>query len=292
MMAQQIGPGFLKIRPGEFQFAPKARNFLFHEISHPCARPWFVYLDTFLPAFVLLFITLITLDLDDVVRGYGSARAGEKGSGARRRGSHFKKLKGTNKATPAQRFAQRGLFTVLKFTAPLELIGFTYLMYSAGDRFFYNWQTLLRKSDFCDRALFTGPLSRTDPPSGVFSSPTGQGFGLNTLTQNRANWQTTPLSCVVPEGAINVICMLKVQRAFSILEDVQLGLVVLLGGNTTIYKSSRETIMVETPTDLIVTASFRAKIGQFASIGWVLFGPQTGTGLTALEGNVFVTNGA
>ena len=289
-MAQQIGPAFIRIQPGQFQFAPKARNFLFNEISHPCARPWYLYVQTFIPAFLKLFITLILLQLDDVIRDYAIVRAGDAPSGARRRGSHFRKLRGTNQATPGQKIFRQGLITVLKVTAPLEALGFVWLMYTAGDRFFYDWQGLLNMSDFCSRPAFTGPLSRTVVPIQISSTPTGQGFGYQTLVQNRASWFTTALGALVPEGNIDIMATVEVQRNFSDLDGVSLGIVVQIGGKTKIFKSDSRTVPVSHSIDLIVRGEVRANVGQTANIIWVMFGPATGTGFKLLDGDVHITN--
>ena len=285
-----LGPAFIRIKPGTFRFAPKARNFIFNEISHPCARPWYLYLQTFAPAFLKLFITLILLQLDDVIRDYAIVRAGDAPDGARRRGSHFRKLRGANQATKSQKIFRQGLITVLKVTAPLEAIGFVWLMYTAGDQFFYDWQSLLKKSDFCSRPALTGPLSRTDPPSQIGSQPFGQGFGYATLVQNRASWSTQPTRALVPEGNIDMMATLTVQRNFSNLDGVALGFRVSVGGKITEFIGESVTVTPETPVDLIVRGEVRANVGQTAIIVWLLFGPATGTGMKCLDGDVHITN--
>ncbi len=285
-----LGPAFIRIEPGKFRFAPKARNFLFNEISHPCARPWYLYVQTFLPAFLKLFITLILLQLDDVIRDYAIVRAGDAPDGARRRGSHFRKLRGANQATRSQKVFRQGLITVLKVTAPLEAIGFVWLMYTAGDQFFYDWQSLLKKSDFCSRPATTGPLSRTVVPTQISSTPTGQGFGYVTLVQNRASWPTTPLGAVVPEGNIDIFATVEVQRDFSDLAGVELGLVIIVGGKTKVFRSGTQTISKDYSVQFIVRAEVRAQVLQSANIIWVMFGPATGTGFKLLDGDVHITN--
>ena len=285
-----LGPAFIRIEPGKFRFAPKARNFIFNEISHPCARPWYLYLQTFAPAFLKLFITLILLQLDDVIRDYAIVRAGDAPDGARRRGSHFRKLRGANQATKSQKIFRQGLITVLKVTAPLEAIGFVWLMYTAGDQFFYDWQSLLKKSDFCSRPANTGPLSRTDPPSQIGAQPFGQGFGYATLVQNRASWSTQPTRALVPEGNIDIMATLTVQRDFSNLDGVALGIRVSIGGKISEFMSESVTVTPETPVDLIVNGRVRANVGQTAIIVWLLFGPATGTGMQCHDGDVHITN--
>ena len=286
----ELGPAFIRIQPGKFRFAPKARNFIFNEISHPCARPWYLYVQTFIPAFLKLFITLILLQLDDVIRDYAIVRAGDAPDGARRRGSHFRKLRGSNQATKSQKIFRQGLITVLKVTAPLEAIGFVWLMYTAGDRFFYDWQGLLNMSDFCSRPAFTGPLSRTDPPSQIGSQPFGQGFGYATLVQNRASWSTQPTRALVPEGNIDMMATLTVQRDFSPLDGVALGFRVNVGGKTHEFIGESMTIPDDHPVDLIVRGEVRANVGQTAIIVWLLFGPATGTGMQCHDGDVHITN--
>ena len=270
-------------------FAPKARNFVTQELTHPCARPWWVYVETFIPAFIKLLLLIAFLDLNDVVRDYAVSRSGETPDGKRRRGSHFRKKKsGRLPGTSAQRWAQGGLKTIIVATIPLEILGFTWLLYSGTDKFFYNWQMLLEQSGFCDRSSLEGPFQRSLVEGGVFSSPTGQGFGYDTLVQNRANWANTPLSVTVLAGNVHVMATITLTRNAGSLPDIQLGLVALIGPFIRIFKSDRQTVSSESPTDFILRASFHVPIPLTVGISWVMFGPSSPTGMIGKSGRVIV----
>ena len=57
------------------QLFPKAANFAQEIVVNGCARPWFVYVKTFVPAFLKLWLTLAILDLEDILRARGKRLA-------------------------------------------------------------------------------------------------------------------------------------------------------------------------------------------------------------------------
>ena len=273
---------------GNVRFAPKARNFFKYLLTNPCARPWYLYAETFGAAFIKLVVTIIIFDLEDLMR-HAAVQRSQPHIGPRRgRRRHAARPLLPDDSTPERRFARQGLRIVLKLTMPLERFGFSWLLYAATEQFYYDWQTLLESSRFCDAPLNSGPFSRTDPAGQVLSRPFGQSFGYNELEQNRPGWTNNALSVNIPENTVTIVANLRVKRNFSDLAGVQLGLITTVGTVTKEFRSDTETIKKDFFTDLIVTGARRAGIGQRIFVRWVLFGPTSATGMETDGGDVFI----
>lgn len=272
------------------RFAPKARNFMLDIVANPCARPWYVYVETFVPAFINMLLTVAILDLSDWFRraSVESLDVDTRTQRQRVGGGHFVKWNVPDEPDAARKVSRLGLATVLKVTMPLEIIGFSYLLYSQTDKFYYNWGTLLSEQPFCQNAPITGPLSRTDPPSQVLTSPTGQGFGYNTLEQNRAGWFTSPLTAVVTARLIDVVATIRVKRNFSTLQGVRLGVSIRFGGDPKVFLSPPVDVGTEQFVDLVVRGQRNQSNDFPAGVEWFLVGPASGTGLQVESGDVFI----
>ena len=283
-MAINFGP----FEQGNVRFAPKTRNFFKYILTNPCARPWYLYAETFTAAFIKMVVTVIIFDLEDVMRAAAVQRSKPHIGPRRGRRRHAARPLLPDDSTPERRVARQGLRFVIKITMPLERIGFAWLLYAATEQFYYDWQSLLESSRFCDAPINSGPFSRTDPAGQVLSRPSGQGFGYNELEQNRPGWSNNALSVLIPENTITIVATLRVRRNFSDLAGVQLGLETSAGGVLKEFRSGAETIKTGVWTDLIVTGSRRAGIGQHVSVVWVIFGPASATGMETDGGDVFI----
>ena len=58
------------------QFAPKTANFFSNIVWNGCARPWGVYLVSFVPAFTEAAITLGIWDMEDLIRATATTARG------------------------------------------------------------------------------------------------------------------------------------------------------------------------------------------------------------------------
>jgi len=179
------------------------QNFIKYVLSHPCARPWYVYAETFAPAFLKLLVTVALLDVEDAIRAHGEkiAREGKGKKGKR----HTPRIKTQGKVQPYERYMAKGLKTLLVITEPLEKIGFAWLLFSATDQFFYDWQTLLEQSDYCVDRGQSGPLTLSRV--GGFNSLV-VGFNVVSLpieSQDRAGWPHTTIVANIPFGSFTAI---------------------------------------------------------------------------------------
>ena len=105
------------------EFYPKTQNFIRSQLMNPCAKPWWVWVETFLPAFLNLVIVVSLLDINDAIRARGKKiSAGSKmASGRGRGGKRVIVIKGIK--IEIERYQQKGLRTLLIVTQPLEFIG-------------------------------------------------------------------------------------------------------------------------------------------------------------------------
>jgi len=160
---------------------PNEVNFIKEIITHPCARPWYVYLQTFTPAVIELFFVTAFFAVHAAIRANGEKSA--RGKEGRKGKRHTPRIRVNATDKIINRFAQKGLLVLLIVTEPLEKIGFLWLLFSAVDRFFYNWQTLLDKSDFCKEPIISGPLQRSRTTGFISVIVSGSAVILGTLEQ-------------------------------------------------------------------------------------------------------------
>lgn len=262
-----------------------AANFLKRIFWHNCARPWYVYVETFIPAFAKVVFLASLLDAEDVMRMHAANLAAGRGSGPHRRKRHFTKVRLSAKETPTQRIFRQGLRSLLIITAPLEAIGFAWMMYSLANQFWWDWASMIEQSDFCDQPIESGPLSRSrgEGQIGILSS--GDATPLPTLDQNRAGWNTTGFGVELPEGRMKCAFALTITGAGGPLNGVHVRLRVVhsLGGLT--IEGEKMNIAARQKVDLIVFGDFFVFAGGGGAVAWELVGPSVPAGVFCHQGN-------
>lgn len=212
--------------PGTFGgFAPNAANFMGNLFFHPCSVPLTVYIKTFVPVFVSMVVFILTPDLNDIVRATGEAATRVTPPSSRRKRRHAQGYVLPTPEGKAERRARQGLATVLRYTQPLETIGYAMLLYFATERLFYQWSTLLYDFEHCGQPPATGPFQRESLQQSVTSTGTPQPLFLPILIQNRANWGTSFNTVTLPFGRYNVTMECKFRsRAINNME-ARIGLI-------------------------------------------------------------------
>ena len=268
-------------------FFPKAENFAHQIIEHACARPWYVYVSTFVPAFLKLVLTITILDMEDILRDFAKGKVHEGGGGSTRNLGHRWKPRVNNQATKVQRFSQGGLKTLLIVTEPLEIIGFAWLLYAAGDQFFYDWQLLLQRSIFCSDAGLAGPIQRKrDGGSNIGILPEGAITPLPIILQNRANWTTTSISVSLPFGPYIGFFAVTVHGPNGGITGVRCRMRLPFGPALFIESDPVDIAEGETAS-LVAQGSFFAAVG--GNLVWELAGPAVPVGLLCDAGHVIIT---
>jgi len=254
-------------------------NFIKFMLTNQCARPWFVYAETFIPAFLELLITVTILDINDLIRNHGQKIVREGPNKTGRGGRHSPRIKSTGAGTKVDRYAQKGLKTLLIVTQPLENLGYAWLLYSALDDFFYDWQTLLEQAPYCTTDHLGGPLTRSRGPGFITILPGGFPIIMTDLDQNRASWVTTTISAIIPTATISALFAAQIGAPPGGITDVFIRLKVTDGFFTTTYESDKQDIPEGATKDFIVSTHFFIFSLGGASVSWELVGPAVPAGI-------------
>lgn len=280
-MVQQVG--------GIENIFPHASNFYERIVFDNCSRPFSVYLKTFLPAFIKMALTVALLDLNDAFRATGDGFVDTDRRGRKGRGRKFRKPRMINSPNTVQRWSSRGLQTIIRVTAPLETVGFIWLLYAAGDRFFYDWQNLLTGSTFCGTDVQPPIMQRSRLGGRVGILPGGESisyfqldqqsggifsnsFGANSTAGSYAAWAA--LTVTGPQGGISGVFLRL---------NIQIGVLVFEATSTPVDIKEGEEV------DLIVFDETTAILSQTWSITWELVGPAVPIGLASRDGAVNVS---
>lgn len=262
-----------------------AYNFLDRIVVHNCARPWYVYVETFIPCFIKTVFMVSFLDMEDIMRMHAAKLAAGKGSGPRRRKRHFVKVRVSVKETPTQRVFRQGLKTLLIITAPLEAAGFAWLLYAASNQFWWDWATLIEVSDFCDQPIQSGPVSRSRGPGQIGILSSGDATPLPDLDQNRPGWTTSSFSVALPEGRMKAAFALTITGAGSDLTDVHVRFRIQHSLGSQTIEGEKMFVGKRSEVDLVVFGDFFIFAGGGGSIAWELVGPSVPAGVFCHKGN-------
>jgi len=274
-------PYVWKKKPKELRVYPNAVNFVKYIAMNPCADPFPVLVETFLPAFLQLWISLSILDAEDVaieqMRTFPRYGPGVK----YRRGSKHLSRKGTpekplhrTKLPPwdGARNPYAKSFTTFLFylTGPLEKIGFAMLFYNAGDRFFYNWTYMLKARRYCTADPNLGPFQRRMGTGVVLFSTSGVSITLAELIQNRGGWANGPESVRLPGSRrYRIILSGEFRSTATNLPGCILHLrATIFGGFFLNEYSEPTTLNNETWTNMFVTADLDATFLVGSDLGW------------------------
>ena len=260
----------------------KEANFIKAMISHPCARPWFVYVELFVPAFIKLMITVVLFDVEDAIRAHGE-------SIVRDRKGKLKKRHGTNvrvrgAQTRVDRYAMKGLKILLVVTKPLELIGFAWLLFSAVDQFFSDWQTLLENSDYCVDKGQSGPLTLQRGPGFISILVGFVPVILNITSQNRAGWPHTSLSVSLPHGTFRCFFALTVKGPIGGAVNIKIRIRTPGALGSEITESEPIALSHGEEGDLVVSHEFFNVLVGGGTCHWEIGGETIPAGIESVKG--------
>ncbi len=267
------------------RFFPNQQNFIKSVLTHPCARPWYIWVETFLPAFIELLFTTAVFDLNDAIRAHGETivREGKGRKGKR----HSPRIRVTGHKNPVDRWAQRGLKTLLVITEPLERIGFIWLLYSAVDQFFLNWQTLLESSDFCSNPINSGPLQLSRGPGTVSIVASFIPVILNVELQDRAGWPHSTLSAAIPEGVYAASFALTVIGPIGGVTNVKIRLRTPGAFGDDVTESDPLALANGEEGSMVVRHDFFYPVIGGGTITWEVGGESIPIGIETVKGHMF-----
>ena len=185
-------------------FAPNTANMITKLIYHPCSVPFQVYVETALPAFIKMVITIVTWDVNDIIRNAGEAIKDPPNQRGSKRKRHIRNAKAIPHLSPRQAVASNALNHVLRWSEPLERIGYLMLLYHATEEFSRDWMGLLYNFEHCGKPPSEGPLQRHADPQNQISSGTPQAIAMQHIDVNRAGWPTDFFTCGLPFGHFSV----------------------------------------------------------------------------------------
>ena len=261
-------------------------NFIKSMITHPCARPWFIYLETFLPAFIKLLITVVLFDVEDAIRAHGETITKDKKGGKGKR--HTPRIKTQGQPKAIDRYAQKGLKVLLVVTSPLEKIGFTWLVFSAVDRFFYDWQTLLENSDFCVDRGQAGPLTRGRGPGFVSIVESFIPVILTNLLQDRGGWDDGPIAGALPQGRFTAVFALTVIGPLFGAGNIIIRIRTPGAFGSTTTESEPLALGQDEEGSMIVVHNFFLPLVGGGSITWEIGGETIPIGINTVKGHMTV----
>ena len=245
-----------------------AGNFSKEILHSDCSRPWWVYVETFLPCYLDLVLTLSVPDLNDLVR----ARAYQI-AGPGRPGSHFRKRKLKGKKPAVKRWSMDKLKWLLIVTEPLELIGFTWLLYSATDDFFANWQSMILKTDYCTFPPNKGPFIRERHNFNNVISESGATMFLTDLIENPGGWLNTSEDMIAVAGSYKIILVADIAGRLADVPNVALQIRVRTSFGDRTFTGPFGTAYKDQPRQFMATVSWHTPAFGEQRFRWDVVGP-------------------
>lgn len=261
---------------------PGTATFMENVIFHPCARPWFIYLLTALPAAIKAIATVRFIDLEDIMRE--SAKDFAHGPRTRTGRSARHSIRGLleDDAGPRKHWSQKGVHHLLRATAPLEYLGFTALLLGAADRFFYDWQALLLAWRYCEGDPDSGPFQMERQAPSFFIGA----YQMDTLLQNRSSWSHNTVSVNVPPGRIFACLTLNAGYKGLGTAHVNIFLRADFGAFQDTQRSETLALQAGQTGDMVVAYEWFFPFG--GTIVWGVEGDPVPTGYPSTGGTVMV----
>ena len=263
---------------------PGTRNFIKRQIQSSCATPWYIWVETFFPAFIKLVLVVSLLDINDAIRARGKKiTAGHKMRSGRGRGKK-RQIRIFGAKIEIERWQQKGLRTLLVVTQPLEFVGLAWLLYAATDNFFYDWQTLLEDSGYCEKPQAAGPLTLTRDGGFISIVEGGIPVILNAEIQNRATWPHSQLSVALPFGRYTAVFALTVIGPLFGASGIWIQLRSSFLGFDEISRSELLTVGQGAAGDLTVSHDFAYATIAGGALTWEIGGVSIPIGIDTRKG--------
>lgn len=270
------------------RFLPGTQNFVTRMMYSNCQVPFYIYVETALPAALKAAMLLSIPQWDDLARDRASALA----RGPTKRGGPGHSKPRVRSRTPAnggmtKRYAQ-GLKALLVLTAPLEIIGFGLLLYGAVDGFFYDWMAYLDDADACQSSDFYQPFIRKSDGGAMLPNPEGGALFLPDVVANPRAWLTTQIGVEVPIGTYRVVVAAKIVGPGGGETEYSIGCLVsgaVNGGN---LKGTPQKVTSGSEVSLVESFDLHFPFVTGGNIGWQISGPSVPVGLTIIEADVYI----
>jgi len=265
----------------------KARsNMVKRVIFDACEFNFWIYLETFIPAFAKLWFTLTFLDLEDVLRDNAYRKLADRRGGSLRSMSHGRMGMRGGREPAVNRWSDRGLRTLLRVTEPLEKLGFVILCFFAVDRFFFEWSMLL-DNRICNPMDRGSGFRASAGPGGDFPNPS---CGAISLPEGQDAWGGANVSTFggsLPNGHY-WICLTVNYTGERPLTATPYRIKLRVPGNLGAGEFESEAVVIGAGRGgtLMVTADVNLPLLSGSTVSWCLEGPSVPTGLVRKEATV------
>lgn len=252
-------------------------KFLFY---HPCSNPFFVAVETFIPCFVKMAITIATMDIFDIAQeqikayprggkgGPTRGRAHER-SAATEEERSAKKPRFQAAAFEEKRWVQGLTHVIQTVSVPLQEIGFFFLIYGSVDQFFYDWTSLLAKRDYCSARPTSGPYQAHDQNSGCLFSMGGTPLTIRFVDINRSAWPATGEGVLLPVGRYGVVLTVTAISTGSPGPNAFLRVTVDKGGLIhQVYDGPKQRMIANQEMQFVCTAIVDLELFVSSQMGW------------------------
>lgn len=236
--------------------------------QHQCAAPAYVYVETFLPAFLYMVIWLALFGIEDIIIS-GSRKTVQviEQVGTGRRGKHIRgtRRRGGIGVRPKYRFGSRFFFRII---SAVEFLGFTFQLITAVDFFTIAWTSLVERSVFCQDGAVPGPLQKTNSFAGFLAQTDWQPMDYGVVEQNRSNWLTTTTRAQLPPGRYFAVAAMKATPSGEGTVELTARLRATTASGTKTVDEQTTTLTGGQSGDIILAAGFGSVLAPEVLIFW------------------------
>ena len=256
MSKYQLPPGSAVYEILDVFLPVRKANYVIKFFQNPCAAPWYVYVELFIPAFAEMFITLIEFGRGDILRF----------SAGRPQRRIFRKLfAGAKRVTPKGAAGAVKIFWQTDLVVQRAL--FYWMIADLTIEGLYKWTTMVNETIWCSGE---GILQAEVLNSSQACHDAWLPFVVPDVLQNTAPWFYDGVHCVVPPSSYHVVISMKA-KANSTLNprlNFQMRVRVTSGGVTLEDKTEPIDLKVGEPQDVMLGFGFRIFPATTGSIAW------------------------
>ena len=242
-------------------------NYVIRSFDNPCDIPWALVVETARPAALQAAIAIACFGFTDVVRyvfrpaGLRSGRHGRRGRKGRRSRSPLAILSRTVRKLPPlsalrSRQVSQGVKNLWIFDTAGQRLLWWWLVADVATGFFYNWTTMIQKTEKCQAAMNKG--------AGLAGGGNGNPLALQTwppvaypdVEYKRGSAGVGGFAFTTGEGSWSVTGTAVYKNTFSAAQQVKVRTRVELGIQTIIDESEAVTVEPGAETQFVTIANF------------------------------------
>lgn len=261
-------------------------NYVVKTVNNPCDTPWVVIAETAGKAALSVAIAVVCFDIFDVARfvfrpaGLRSGRhlsRGKKGQNKRSSKGLGRKL--ANKVPVLAALEQRTVSNGVKHMWIIDGIGqrllWWWLMIDVSTAFFYNWTTMLAKTEKCQMANIPGAALGEGKPSGVLAIQGWQGVLVPEVPYVRGDMSMVLGQGQCGEGLWNITWGYTGQNETDTLAMASCGVKIVYPTNTDRVATDTQPIEPFMQASMVGTATIKGPF-QYETEAKISFGAMAG----------------